>query len=110
MVTWATLTPSPPGAFVAGGDKLAHVLAYLVLALWFGGLFGGRERVVSALALAALGVALEFLQQAGGVRQLELRDMLANGFGVLSGWALSRHPWFSVVPLLDRALARVRAG
>jgi VanZ family protein len=107
---WGTLTPSPPGALVAGGDKLAHVLAYLVLALWFGGLYMDKGRVVSALALAALGVALEFLQQAGGVRQLELHDMLANGIGVLSGWALSRYPLFSVVPLLDRALARVRGG
>lgn len=109
LVVWGTLTSSPPGALAVGGDKLEHVVAYLVLALWFGGLYSGAVRGAYALALAAMGVGLEFLQDAGGVRQLELADMVANGLGVVSGWWMSRFPALNVVGLLDRALGRVRA-
>jgi VanZ family protein len=87
-----------------GGDKLAHVVAYLVLALWFGGLYSGAARGAHALGLAVMGVGLEFLQEAGGVRQLEVADMLANGVGVFLGWFLSRFPALGVVGRLDRTL------
>jgi len=104
LVVWGTLTPSPPGTLAVGGDKLAHVVAYLVLALWFGGLYSGAARGAHALGLAVMGVGLEFLQEAGGVRQLEVADMLANGVGVFLGWFLSRFLALSVVGRLDRTL------
>lgn len=108
LVVWGTLTPSPPEALVVEADKLGHVLAYLVLALWFGGLYSGAVRGAYALALAAMGVGLEFLQDAGGVRQFELADMVANGLGVVSGWWMSRFPALNIVGLLDRVLGWAR--
>lgn len=104
LVVWGTLTPSPPGALAVGGDKLAHGAAYLILALWFGGLYAGAVRGAHALGLAAMGVGLELLQDAGGVRQLEVADMIANGIGVVCGWLLAHLPALSVVARLDRAL------
>src|SRR5687768_10771384 len=43
-----------------GGDKIAHVIAYAVLAFWFMQVYTGlASRVVVAAGLIALGVTLE---------------------------------------------------
>ena len=44
--------------------------------------------VVAAL-LIVLGIALEYLQRMTGYREFSYADMLANGAGVLFGWALA---------------------
>jgi VanZ family protein len=70
---------------------------------WFCQLYGTRRaRVLHALGFAAMGVALEFAQDALGYRTLEVFDMVANALGVLIGWTLA---------LLggDRWLAQVEA-
>jgi len=73
---------------MADGDKFAHLLAYAVVTLWFVQIYGSsRSRVVIALGLVLLGVALEFLQGLSGYRSLEIADMAANATGVALGWA-----------------------
>lgn len=109
LVVWGSLTPSPPGVLPGGSDKLAHMVSYLVLALWFGGIYSGWARGGYALAFVAMGVALEFLQQAGGARQLEVQDMLANTFGAGLGWLLSQLPGAGIPVRLEALAARLRS-
>jgi VanZ family protein len=74
-------------------DKLAHFLAYGSLSFWFGMLFGGRGRQLGiAIALAAMGVALEFLQGLTDYRSFEVADMIANAVGAALGWGLAQTP------------------
>ncbi len=103
LVTYLTLTPNPDDvkagfAFTRWisttlfgdpklADKVAHFLAYSALgaaAVWAHLTIFSKRRG-SALALAAYGVLLEWLQGVGGVRSPELADAVANGLGALSG-------------------------
>jgi len=105
VITLLTLTPNPvetePGfaltrwianfllGDVQNADKVGHFLAYASLGLtaFWARLAVFSKRWAVTLALAAYGVLLEILQGLGGVRSPELADALANGFGVLVGFA-----------------------
>lgn len=85
-IVWLSLTPSPPRLDLESGDKLGHFLGYAGLMFWFALLYrAARARIGYALLWIAMGVALEFAQQAGGYRSFELADMAANTLGVLAG-------------------------
>jgi VanZ family protein len=72
-----------------GRDKLAHFVAYGSLCFWFGMIFGGRgSQAGIAVAFAAIGVALEFLQGLTDYRSFEVADMVANAGGAGLGWCL----------------------
>ena len=106
FITWQTLTPDPKdteaGFALAraiarllfhnenASDKVAHVLAYLSLgasaALAQFSIAGRKWPVV--IALACYGVALEFIQGAGGVRTADPADALANFAGALASFPL----------------------
>jgi VanZ family protein len=76
-----------------GRDKLAHFLAYGSLSFWFGLLSSGRARQLRiAIAFAAMGVALEFLQGMTDYRTFEIADMIANAVGAALGWGLAQTP------------------
>lgn len=70
-------------------DKIAHFLVYLVLMVWFCGVFRGRVTPWVALGLLAFGILMELLQSRLPHRSAELLDMLANAGGILLGWGLS---------------------
>jgi VanZ family protein len=79
------LPPVPVGL-----DKLQHFGAYLVLALWFTGLFRRSYYARVALALLGLGLSLELIQHVMRQgRYGELLDMGANALGVAAGVALA---------------------
>ena len=64
------------------GDKLSHMIAYAVLMGWFAQIYQATpSRIRILAAFICLGVVIEFLQAYGGVRILELADMLANALG-----------------------------
>ena len=74
-------------------DKLAHFVAYGSMSFWFGLLYGGRVRQLGiAIAFAAMGVALEFLQGLTDYRTFEIADMIANAIGAALGWGLAQTP------------------
>jgi VanZ family protein len=88
-IIWLSLTPSPPRVDIAYGDKLGHLAAYGLLMLWFAQLYVARaRRIAHAAIFLAMGVGLEFLQGALGIRSYEIADMYANTLGVALGWAL----------------------
>lgn len=88
LLLWLSLTPSPPQvATFPHVDKVEHLLAYALLMLWFAQLrLTRQERSVTASALLALGVAIEFLQGWGGAREFSIADIVADLGGIALGW------------------------
>lgn len=75
---------------VSVSDKLQHLFAYTVLIVWFGGVFKRKALWLVLLGLLAMGVGLEFLQQMGGHRTFDEKDMIANGLGLVLGKKLCK--------------------
>ena len=92
VVVYLSLIPSPPEPVrIQGIDKLQHALAYCLLMLWFCQVYvSGRQRLFVTGLLAALGIAVEFLQEMTGYRYFEFADMVANTTGVMLGWVWAR--------------------
>ncbi|HXL99382.1 MAG TPA: VanZ family protein [Rhizomicrobium sp.] len=83
VIVWGELTP---GVGLNIWDKLQHFLAYFGLAgLSTVALGTGRRAIWAALALVALGGALEILQGFTG-RDPDIHDEIANTVGVAFGW------------------------
>ena len=86
-------------------DKVAHFLAYCSLSFWFAMLFGGRARQLRiAIAFAAMGVALEFLQGMTDYRTFDPIDMIANALGATVGWGLAQTPLRNVLEWVERLI------
>ncbi|BBP46746.1 hypothetical protein THMIRHAS_21190 [Thiosulfatimonas sediminis] len=69
-------------------DKIYHFIAYFGLMLWFAQLYPRQWRWIIALSLFCFGIAIEFIQPFTG-RDFDLLDMLANGSGIITGWAIT---------------------
>lgn len=96
VVVTASLMPAqnlPPPPF-AGVDKVEHFLAYAALSIYAVMLFARmRAQALSAAALIALGVALEFVQASmSNDRAGDSADALANTLGVLAGLLTAHTP------------------
>ncbi len=87
-VCWFSLTPSPVDSGIDNGDKLGHLLAYLVLMSWWGQLDPRSNRLL--LIFVFMGVALEGLQSLTPNREPSGLDMVANAAGALLGWLATR--------------------
>jgi len=98
--------PPSVGLDVPEGDKLGHLIAYGLLSAWAAGLFAGlRARLLAALALVALGVALEFAQAAfTDDRMMEAADGWADLLGVLLGQLAALGPLRGWLQRLDAML------
>ena len=98
-ILWLSLTPQPPQVDFEHSDKVGHFLAYGGLMFWFCQLYrASRTRLAYALAFIAMGVAIEFVQGWSGYRSFEVNDMVADGIGVLLGWAVA----LALPPLFKR--------
>lgn len=77
--------PQPPNV----SDKVEHFVAYLLLAVWFGGIYERGRYWIIGLGLGVMGVLIEFAQGAMQYgRQADILDVLANCSGVLAGLLL----------------------
>lgn len=84
LITYLSLMPVPPAPFTFNGvDKLEHSIAYLALALCFCQSHTPRWMGF----LIAWGIGIEYVQGWTGYRYFDVWDMVANGTGVLLGWA-----------------------
>ena len=102
-LVWLSVTPRPPALDLPQGDKLQHLAAYALLTFWFVQLPVSRAgRWRNALALAAFGVSMEFVQLAIGYRTFSVWDMAANTLGVAVGLQLGPPH----LPNVPEALAR----
>jgi len=90
-IVYGSLTPDPIDVQIDDFDKIMHFSAYALLMIWFAWIFyKPSSRYIMAILFVALGVGLEFAQQAGGVRYFEYSDMIANSLGVLAGYFVTR--------------------
>jgi len=106
IVVWGSLQTGTELPVPSGYDKVEHFGTYLVLALWFMGLFRRAHFWAVAGVLALLGLSMElfqYLMHAG--READAYDMAANSGGIalgsvvalsLSGeWAAKLEAWMS---------------
>jgi len=106
-VVVGSLLPGGPGTDLGHMDKLAHFLAYGVLATWFSGLVTRAWYWRVAVGLAALGLGLEVLQEmmARG-RTGDPMDMAANLAGTAAGLALGLRCTGGWAPRIEAWLQR----
>lgn len=71
-------------------DKAEHFLAYLLLSLWFTGIYPRSRYWLIGIGLFALGIAIEFAQGAMHYgRQADVHDVIANSTGLIAGLLLA---------------------
>jgi len=91
-----------------GRDKVAHFVSYGSMAFWFCLLFRGRARQIAiAVAFAAMGVGIEYLQRMTDYRTFDVADMVANGIGAALGFALAQTPLRNALAWTEGVLGRV---
>lgn len=88
-------------------DKIMHGGAYFLMGIWFAGSMDPRNHRWLAVALIALGGAIEILQYFMGFgRDADWRDFLANGIGVVVALALARAGLGNWMAWIERRLIR----
>ncbi|WP_171013526.1 VanZ family protein [Chitinivorax sp. B] len=97
--------PAPPQLHINYGDKLQHTGTYLLLMLWFAQLYPARAKRLSIMSsFIAMGVAIEYAQDATGYRSFDQYDMATNALGAILGMLLSHTFMGRLVPLLHSCL------
>ena len=86
-------------------DKVLHVATFLILAVWFSGLYRKNAYWKIALGLLAFGLMIEVCQRAVGYRSAEWTDVFADATGIvlglmialagIGGWCLRAEEIFS---------------
>ena len=76
-------------SWLAHADKWTHLLAFVVLTVWFAGLYRRRSYWRPALGLLAFGALIELCQGAVGYRSAEWLDLAADGAGILAGLGIA---------------------
>jgi VanZ family protein len=110
VVVIASLLPAQQLPPVDVSDKIEHVIAFLVLAFWFGGVIAHRDFLYLALALVALGGGIEIAQGLMGLgRQSDLKDLGADTIGIAIGLAIAATPLGNWASLIDNRIAAYRA-
>ena len=67
-------------------DKTLHFFVFMLLMLWFSGVFRLRVTPLVAVGLAGFGVLIELLQAQVPYRSAELADALFDFGGIATGW------------------------
>ena len=85
-VTYSCLVPAGDLPAVGMNDKVEHGIAYVVMMLWFGGLFPRGKYWLIVLALLLFGAAIEVAQELMHLgRTGDVMDWLADAGGVAVG-------------------------
>jgi len=70
-------------------DKAAHFLAFMLLMVWFCGVFRPPFTPLVAVGLLAFGILIELLQSRLPYRSAEIADALYDLGGITAGWLLA---------------------
>lgn len=101
LVIYLSVTPNPLDVPKLGGLKTGHIMAYAWLMFWFAQIYRGtKQRLVVAVALVAMGIGLEYVQDWVG-RDFAYSDMRDDAIGVAGGYLAALTPLGGVIPLLD---------
>lgn len=108
-IALSLISPPQIGVHIPDSDKLGHVLAYAVLSAWAVAIFARRRaHWRAALALLALGIALEFAQGWFTVdRMMDVRDAIADALGIVLGQLLALSSWQTSLQRADSTLLRL---
>ena len=88
-------------------DKALHTLAYACLMGWFAQIYRhDLTRLVLAIGLTGMGIAIEFIQGTTGYRQFDVLDMVANTSGVVLAWALAYTRVGDVLTWVEKAFCK----
>jgi VanZ family protein len=90
-VTVGSLMPSSYIGNVAIRDKPLHLMTYLLLMLWFAGIYRRERHWILAIVIFAFGFVLDAAQSWTATRSFDLADVSANAGGILVGLVLA---WF----------------
>jgi len=104
IIIWVSLKPSAPDLGAAHMDKLAHLAGYGGLMWCYAQCYARRQWSGIAIALIAMGLALEYFQGLGGIRSAEWLDGLANGLGVVLGWFAAKRLKWNVLQFIEAKL------
>lgn len=89
IVAFFGLIPSVSLPRTGISDKVEHALAYVLLAVWFGGLMAPSKHFRLGLTLVAFSILIELLQGFMGLgRSADAEDVVANAIGVVLGLGL----------------------
>ena len=89
LIVISSLVPQRDLPVLRISDKIEHAAAFSALAIWFGGLLPQRRYAWLALALLALGGAIEIAQGLMGFGRLaDVRDLIADAWGIAFGLTL----------------------
>jgi VanZ family protein len=107
LVAVACLAPGRKLPDVGGlPDKAQHLLAFTMLAFWFGSILVRRDLVWMALALVVFGGLIEVAQELmRWGRDGEVLDLLADTGGILFGILLALTPLGRWAGWVERRLA-----
>ena len=70
-------------------DKGYHFVAFLVLAVWFGGLYRRDQYWRVGVGLLGFGILIELCQRMVGYRSAEWMDLFADAIGIVTGLGLA---------------------
>ena len=76
-------------AWFEHADKLVHGLTFIMLAVWFAGLFERRRFLALGVVLVAFGMLVVASQYLVGYRTADWLDIAANSLGILLGLSLA---------------------
>jgi VanZ family protein len=89
-VVIASLVPARSLPEVNVSDKFEHAMAYVVMTLWFAGIYRRSRYAHIAAGFFLLGAAIEFAQGAMNLgRQRDYHDVIANAVGISIGLLLA---------------------
>jgi VanZ family protein len=82
--------PQPPNL----SDKSEHIIAYLLLSVWFGGIYERGRYWAIAAGLVIFGILIEIAQGVMGLgRSADVLDVIADSIGIVAGLMLC---WFGL--------------
>ena len=105
IVLYACLIPSEPGGVnIPHLDKLLHFSVYLISAFYFLQLTKNKFKFKILISLLLYGIMIEFLQDTISNRTRELADVIANSFGLITGYYFSKKIKFNLFENLNRVI------
>ena len=103
LTIFLSVTPDPVRAPTVDDFKTGHIIAYAWCMLWFAQIWkDATHRLVIALGLIVMGVALEFIQDMlPWHRDFAVSDMVDDAIGVGIGFVLGYTPLANILRSIE---------
>jgi hypothetical protein len=103
IIVVGSLTPAGVDVRFLLSDKVRHLTSYLVIMVYFSGLYPRERHLMLSLAFFLMGAMLELLQGAlTTTRHMDFIDLTANTLGIVLGFVFARLGLAQWPRLIDR--------